>query len=101
VLSLDEAREQAKTMKEIAKEEKKSREDHELMTKLMEALEGKGGCCSKKQLQTALGWWLPRFNRILDLLVGGGVVEVVPGTVTVGKGAQRTVEVVRKRISGT
>jgi len=101
VLSLDEAKEQTKAMKDVQKEEKKSREDHKLMAKFMEALEGKGGYCTKKQLQTGLGWGLSRFNRILDLLVEGRVVEVVPGTITVGNGAQRTVEAVRKRIIGT
>jgi hypothetical protein len=53
------------------------------------------------ELQTALGWGLPRFNRTLDVLLEGVVVEAVPGTVTVGKGAQRTVEAVRKRSIGT
>jgi putative DNA primase/helicase len=100
VLSFDEAKEEAKTMKEIQKNEKKRREEHKLMTKFMEALEGKG-YCSKKQLQTALGWGLDKFNRILDVLLAGNVVEIVPGTVTVGKGAQRSVETVRKRIIGT
>jgi hypothetical protein len=101
VLSLDEAREQAKAMKDVQKEEKKGREDHKLMSKFLEALEGKGGSCTKKQLQTGLGWGLPRFNRILDLLLEGGGVEVVPGTATVGNGAQRTAETVRKRNIGT
>ena len=101
VLSLEEAKEQAKAMKDVQKEEKKSREDHKLMAKFMDALEGKGNSCTKKQLQTALGWGLPRFSRILDLVIEGGVIEVVPGTVTVGKGAQRTVDIVRKRIIGT
>ena len=101
VLTLDQAKEQAKTMKETQKDEKKSREDQKLMSKFMEALEGKGGYCTKKQLQTTLGWWLPRYNRILDLLLEGGVVEVVLGTATAGKGAQRQAEFVRKRIIGS
>ena len=97
-MSLDEAKEQAKAMKDVQKEEKKSREDHKLMARFLEALDGKGGSCTKRSLQDALGWGQPRFNRILDLLLEGGVVEIVPGTVTVGKGAQRTVDTVRKRI---
>ena len=98
VLSLDEAREQSKAMKDVQKEENKRREDHKLMARFLEALDGKGGSCTKRSLQDALGWGQPRFNRILDLLLEGGVVEIVPGTVTVGKGAQRTVETVRKRV---
>jgi hypothetical protein len=101
VLSWDEAKEQAKAMKDVQKEEKKSREDHGLTTRFMAALEGKGNCCSKKQLRNALGWGLDRLSRICDILLAGGVIEVVPDTVTVGKGAQRTVEVVRKRVMGT
>ena len=101
VLTLNEAKEQAKTMKDVQKEEKKSREDQKLMSKFVEALEGKGGSCTKKQLQTTLGWWLPRFNRTLDLLLEGGAVEVVLGTTTAGKGAQRQAEFVRKRIIGS
>jgi hypothetical protein len=101
VLSLDEAKAQAKAMKDVQKEEKKSREDHRLMTKFMEALDGKGGSCTKKQLRNALGWGLDRLNRICDILLEGGVIEIVPDAVTVGKGAQRTVETVRKRIMGT
>ena len=98
VLSLDEAKEQAKAIKDAQKEEKKSREDHKLMAKFMEALDGKGGSCTQRSLRDALGWGQPRFNRILDVLRKGGVVEIVPDTVTMGKGAQRTVETVRKRI---
>jgi AAA domain len=101
VLSLGEAKEQAKATKDVQKEEQKSREDNKLMAKLMAALEGKGGDCTKRSLQDALGWGQPRFNRILALLLEGGAVEVVPGTVTVGKGAQRTVEAVRKRVIAT
>jgi replicative DNA helicase len=101
VLSLTEAKEQAKAMKDVQKEEKKSREDHKLMAKFMEALEAKGSCCTKKQLRDALGWGLSRFSRILDLLLEGSLVEIVPDSITVGKGAQRPVEMVRKRIIGT
>jgi replicative DNA helicase len=101
VLSLDEAKEQAKAMNDAQKEEKKSREDHKLMAKFMEALDGKGGSCTQRSLRDALGWGQPRFNRILDVLIKGGGVEIVPDTVTMGKGAQRTVEMVRKRIIGT
>jgi len=68
------------------------------MAKFMETLDGKGDSCTKRSLQDALRWGQQRFNRILDVLLEGGVVESVPGTVTVGKGAQRTVEMVRKRI---
>jgi hypothetical protein len=98
VLSLDEAREQAKAMKDGQKEEKRRREDHKLMARFLEALDGKGGSCTKKQLRNTLGWGLDRLNRICDILLEGNVIEIVPDTVTAGKGANRTVEVVRKRI---
>ena len=45
-----------------------------------------------------MGWGLDRLNRIGDILLEGNVIEIVPDTVTAGKGANRTVEVVRKRI---
>jgi hypothetical protein len=97
---LDQAKEQAKAMKDVQKEEKKSQEDHKLMAKLMDALEGKGGSCTKKQLRNTLGWGLDRLNRICDLLEGN-VIEIVPDTITAGNGAKRTVEMVRKRDMGT
>ena len=60
-----------------------------------------GGSCTKKQLRNALGWGLDRLNRICDILLEGNVIEIVPDTVTAGKGAKRTVDTVRKRITGT
>ena len=101
VLSLDEAREQAKAMKDGQKEEKRRREDHKLMARFLEALDGKGGFCAKKQLRNTLGWGLDRLNRICDILLEGNVIEIVPDTVTAGKGAKHTVDTVRKRITGT
>ncbi len=101
VLSLGEAKEQAKAMKDVQKEEKKSQEDHKLMAKLMDALEGTGGSCTKKQLRNTLGWGLDRLNRICDILLEGNAIEIVPDTITAGNGAKRTVEMVRKRIMGT
>jgi hypothetical protein len=98
---LGEAKEQAKAVKDVQKEEKKNQEDHKLMAKLMDALEAKAGSCTKKQLRTTLGWGLDRLNRICDILLEGNVIEIVPDTVTAGNGAQRTVEAVRKRIIGT
>ena len=100
-MSLGEAKEQAKAVKDVQKEEKKNQEDHKLMAKFLDALEGKGNSCTKKQLRNALGWGLDRLNRICDILLEGNVIEIVPDTVTAGKGAQRTVEMVRKRIMGT
>jgi hypothetical protein len=67
----------------------------------MDALEGKGNSCTKKQLRNALGWGLDRLNRVCDILLEGNVIQIVPDTVTAGKGATRTVEMVRKRIIGT
>jgi hypothetical protein len=92
VLSLDEAKEQARAMKDVQKEDKKSREDHKLMARFMDALQGKGDSCTKTQLRHALGWGLDRLNRICDTLLAGNAIEVVPDTVTAGKGAKRTVE---------
>jgi hypothetical protein len=98
VLSWNDAKQQTKEMKEEQKEEEKSQKDHRVMAKFMEALEAKGDCGTKRAVMDALRWGQPRFNRILNSLLERGDVEIVPGTITVGKGGQRTVEMVRKRI---
>jgi replicative DNA helicase len=101
VLSRDEAKEQAKAMKDMHKEDKQKREDAKLMTRFLEALQARENCCTKKQLRTALSWGMDRLNRICDLLLDAHVIEMVTDTVTAGKGAKHTVEKVRKRITGT
>jgi hypothetical protein len=68
-----------RTWQNSQRDAKKDREDHRLMASFTEALEGKGGYRTKEQLQSGLGWGLPRFNRILDLLVESGVVETCQG----------------------
>ena len=98
VLSWNDAKQQTKDTKKEQKDEEKRQEDQKSMAKFMEALEGKANSCTKNQLRNALGWRPEKLNRILDLLVEGRVVELVPGTITTGKGAQRSVETVRKRI---
>ena len=92
VLSLNEAKELKQTAKEQKKVEKTAREQQEFLN----ALDNLGHVPTKTELRNYLGWDSTKFPRVSDQLKLGKLIEEIEIETDIGNGAKRQAIGVRR-----
>jgi hypothetical protein len=100
VMTLAEAKEQKKVMSELQQKEKKDQADVREGKELLKLLCKHTGEYSVSKTQSDLGWFKPKFQRILNRLENAGWIELYEGCSAGGHGAAQSAKVAKVTRSG-